>query len=290
MEFRSGSRSGSRTSSFSKKQRMALDEESRLHQSLMSDFSSHMSFNSDERLKELKELRVIKRFQRKCKIFAYFFLFWACFILLNACIGFSSAPFYIPAAKCNKLEPNNDCSFLKSLSYAMYSFEMVGSLLLVIHGLLLIALVDHIKSVRLLQNIRRFSKASFILYIILIIMRIGVYFKVEDEIKGIDNDEADQSFGNFLASYVPDKQGAIALTFILILVFGICFIMNCLSIKLTWRIEAFVTKPTSGRNSALGINERTSSGRISSDSSDDERRKSSEGERKVSRLFFWKKK
>ena len=249
-----------------------------------------MRFNSEERLKELKELRVVRKFQRQCKVFAYFFLFWACFILLNACIGFSSAPFYIPAAKCNKLEPNNDCSFLKSLSSAMYAFEMMGALLLVIHGLLLIALVDHIKSLRLLQAIRRFSKVSLAVYVVLVIMRIGVYFKVEDEIKGIDNDEAEQSFGNFLASYVPDKQGAIAVTFILLVVFGLCFLMNCLSVRLTRRIEAFASKPESGRNSALGINERTGSGQTSSDSSDDERRRSSGSEQgRISWLFFWKK-
>lgn len=127
----------------------------------------------------MKELRVIKKFQKQLKICSYFFLFWAIFILLNACIGFSSAPFYLPEVKCNRLEPNDDCRFLQRLASALYMFEIIGSLLLVIHGLLLIALVDHIKSLRLIQVIRRFTKTVLLLYIVLIIMRIGVYIKVQ---------------------------------------------------------------------------------------------------------------
>lgn len=70
-------------------------------------------------------------------------------------------------------------------------FEMIGSLLLVIHGLLLIALVDHIKTLRLIQVIRRFTKTVLILYTLLIIMRIGVYIKVQSEIADIDVEEED---------------------------------------------------------------------------------------------------
>jgi hypothetical protein len=119
----------------------------------------------------------------------------------------------------------------------------------VIHGLLLIALVDHIKSLKLIKAIRRFTKIVFFLYLVLIIMRIGVYFKVEDELVDIDGREEDKSFGNFLASYIPDKQGAIAFTCILLALFGFCFLMNCITLRLATKIESFVTKPASGPTS-----------------------------------------
>lgn len=116
-------------------------------------------------------------------------MFWAIFILLNACIGFSSAPFYIPDVKCNHLEPSDDCKYLKALTSVLYMFEMVGSLLLVIHGLLLIALIDHIKSIRLITFIKRYAKAVILLYLLLILMRIGVYIKVQSEVSTIDYNE-----------------------------------------------------------------------------------------------------
>lgn len=124
-----------------------------MRESLMSEFSSHLRFASEERLKEIKEMRKVRKFQKRLKVCAYFFLFWSIFILLNACIGFSSAPFYLPEVRCNHLEPNDDCKYLRSLTSALYMFEIIGSLLLVIHGLLLIALVDHIKSLKLIRFI-----------------------------------------------------------------------------------------------------------------------------------------
>lgn len=170
----------------------------------MSNFSSHLHFASEERVKEMKETRVIRKFKKQLKFCAYFFLFWAIFILLNACIGFSSSPFYLPDAKCNNLEPSDECSYLKGLTSALYTFELLGSLLLVIHGLMLIALIDHVKSMRLINSIKRYTKILFFLYLVLIIMRIGVYIKVETKLLDIDNRESDESFGNFLASFVPD--------------------------------------------------------------------------------------
>lgn len=105
-------------------------------------------------------------------------MFWAIFILLNACIGFSSAPFYLPKVECNHLEPSDNCRNLKSLTSAIYMFEIIGSLLLVMHGLLLIALIDHIKSLKLIRFLKRFTRIVVLMYALLIILRIGVYIKV----------------------------------------------------------------------------------------------------------------
>jgi len=55
MEFRR-SGSSSKTSSFIRKNnKNSIDEDTRMQQSLMSEFSSHMKFASEERLKEIRE-------------------------------------------------------------------------------------------------------------------------------------------------------------------------------------------------------------------------------------------
>eukprot|EP00347_Sterkiella_histriomuscorum_P015920 403355183 len=170
-------------------------------------------------------------------------MFWAIFILLNACIGFSSAPFYLPDVRCNHLEPTDDCKYLRQLTSALYMFEIIGSLLLVIHGLLLIALIDHVKSLKLIRFIRKYTKIVLALYLLLIICRVGLYIKVQSEVANIDTEEVDQGFGNFLASFVADPKAAIAVTAILLSLFALCFIMNCFTMRLTSNIEQFVLAP-----------------------------------------------
>ena len=100
------------------------------------------------------------------------------FILINACIGLSSAPFYVPDVKCKRYEPTEDCSNLQRLTSAMYGFEMIGSLLLICHSLIGIALIDYIKNLRLIRFLRQFTRIVLLVYILLIILRVGVYIKV----------------------------------------------------------------------------------------------------------------
>ena len=59
-------------------------------------------------------------------------------------------------------------------------------MLMVIHGLLAIALVDHIKQILLIKIIIKYTKIVFVLYIVLIVFRIGVYIKVHYEITLVD--------------------------------------------------------------------------------------------------------
>ncbi len=39
-------------------------DDSRIQESLMSEFSSHLRYASDERLREINELRIIRKFQK----------------------------------------------------------------------------------------------------------------------------------------------------------------------------------------------------------------------------------
>jgi hypothetical protein len=71
---------------------------------------------------------------------------------------------------------------LRKMTSAMYTVELSGALLLIIHGLLLIALVDHIKSIKLLRIVNKSTKVLIVLYVLLIIVRIGIYFRVHYDV------------------------------------------------------------------------------------------------------------
>ena len=119
-----------RTSSFAQK---LLDvTNSRKNSELMSEFSTTMRFASEERQKEIAEMNQIRKFQKKLKCCSYFFVVFAFFILINACIGFSSAPFYLPNVNCSIVEPDSECLYLKQLTSFLYFIEIFGSLLMVI--------------------------------------------------------------------------------------------------------------------------------------------------------------
>lgn len=120
------------------------------------------------------------------KLYAYFFMFFSCFLLLNACVGFSSAPFYLPSLNCNRVEPTPECETLRKATSAMYTVELVGAVLLIIHGLLMVALLDHIKSIKLLRVVNRLTKALMVIYAVMIIVRIGLYLRVHSDLVDLD--------------------------------------------------------------------------------------------------------
>lgn len=98
--------------------------------------------------------------------------------MLNSCIGFSSAPFYEHYAKCSRIEPDEFCSELRTHVYILYSFEIIGSFVLTIHGLLSIALLDHMKNIKLIRFVNKYTKFANVAYTILVICRVSMYIKV----------------------------------------------------------------------------------------------------------------
>lgn len=128
-------------------------EDPSLDTNLLGTHATSIQLQSEERQKELEDKRELGKFSKQLKYCGYFFIFFSSFLLLNACVGFSSAPFYLPKVDCNSFEPSEDCLALKSVTSAMYSVELAGALLMNVHGLLLIALLDHIRSLRLIKHV-----------------------------------------------------------------------------------------------------------------------------------------
>lgn len=176
--------------------RDSLDCSAQSQSSILTSKSSRYDINDSitfafrmttlERNKELQEQTKIKKFQRKLKLCSTFFLFFALFILLNSCIGFSSAPFYERELSCNRVETTPACETLKAYTSVLYGFELTGSLLLVIHGMICFALADHIKWMKLADIVHKYTKIAFVIYVVIIICRIGLYLKVHYEVLKVD--------------------------------------------------------------------------------------------------------
>ena len=93
-----------------------------------------------------------------------FYVFFSTFILLNASIGASSAPFYDKYTECSKYELTSECEELMKYTSALYGFEVIGSILLSIHGLIGMTLLEYIKKVWLVRTLNYYTKIAVFLY------------------------------------------------------------------------------------------------------------------------------
>lgn len=98
--------------------------------------------------------------------------------MLNACIGASSAPFYDKWTSCSKYELTEQCTKIERLSSAIYAFEVIGSILLVFHGLLGMVLLEYIKNLKLIKIMRCYTQVAFVLYACDALIRIFIYIKI----------------------------------------------------------------------------------------------------------------
>ena len=134
----------------------------------------------------------------------------------------------------------------------MYTVELSGSLILIIHGVLLMALLDHIKSLKMLRAVNKITKGLIVIYGLMVLARIVMYIHVHTHVSELDIKNLDQGFGNFLASYIADNsQAATWITLILISVFALCFIVNILTIKISKQLEEFVIRTESNTNNII---------------------------------------
>ena len=91
----------------------------------------------------------------------------------------------------------------------------------------------------------------------------------------IDDKEEDQGFGNFLAGFVNNTKGAVAVTCLLMSMFLICFFMNLFALRISRNLESFVIEPpineilsTAESDAALNLK------RVSTDSDENKQKKS----------------
>jgi hypothetical protein len=120
----------------------------------------------------------LKMYRRRLKIVSIFFIIFASLIMVNACIGASSAPFYDTETECSTYDTTPECTTLKKYASALYGFEVIGSLILVFHGLLGTVLIDYMKKIWLIRCLNYYTKIALILYVADVILRTAIYFKI----------------------------------------------------------------------------------------------------------------
>lgn len=158
-------------------------------------------------------------------------------ILLNAAIGASSAPFYDKYTVCTRYELTDHCRVLMKYTSVLYGFEVVGSLILVVHGLLGMVLKEYVKRIKVIKTLNYYTKVAIILYAIDVLLRTAIYFKIVSLIEPVEEDGHEVDFGSFLAVYCDGSVDGIIITAILMAIYTVCFMSTCLLWKITNDLE-----------------------------------------------------
>jgi hypothetical protein len=178
------------------------------------------------------------KYRLKLKVISLFFVVFSVFILVNASIGASSAPFYEKYTDCSKLDLTSECKELLKYTSALYGFEVCGSILLVSHGLIGMTLLEYIKKTWLIRTLNYYTKAALFLYSIDALLRCAMYFKIRNLMVPVDEDNYDENFGGFLAVYCENKAVGVIVTCVLLGAYGLCFLSTCF----LWKMSADLHK------------------------------------------------
>jgi len=190
----------------------------------------------DERLMAEDEKFVAHRF--KLKVISLFFVILSCFILLNSCIGASSAPFYDKFTDCNRYDLTDDCKELMKYTSALYGFEVTGALILVVHGLIGATLLEHIKKVWLIRFLNYYTKVALFIYMVDAVLRSAMYWKIKKLVEPVAQDDHEiVDFAGYLAVYCSNQTLAFVITGILLFTYGACFLANCYLWRLTGKLH-----------------------------------------------------
>lgn len=173
------------------------------------------------------------KYRAKLKAVSLFFVFFSVFILLNASIGASSAPFYDKYTDCTKYELTEKCEELMKYTSALYGFEFIGSVVLVIHGLLGMTLLEYIKKTWLIRTLNYYTKIALFFYAGDALLRCSMYFKILNLIAPEEEVSHEQDFGGFLAVACQNQALSVAVTTILLVFYSCCFLSNCYLWKLS---------------------------------------------------------
>lgn len=133
---------------------------------------------------------------------------FALFIILNDCIGLSSAPFYLPNVGCNPIEPSWQCNKLKNLSQAIYIIEMIGGFSLSIQAIGLYYLIENKGNPIASNKIKHMTRIFLAIYSLIWVTRITLFiimiYYAEEH---IENGIQISNYGVFLGNFAFTKGG-----------------------------------------------------------------------------------
>ena len=71
---------------------------------------------------------------------------------------------------------------------ALYSFEVIGSIILTIHGLMGMTLLEYIKKVWLVRTFNYYTKIALLIYTVDALLRSAMYFKILKLVSPVEED------------------------------------------------------------------------------------------------------
>ena len=126
----------------------------------------------------------LKAIRKNIKNSALFFLGFSLFIILNDCVGLSSAPFYSTHVRCKLAEPSDECQTLMTLAKVIYLSEMVAGFMLSVQSILLYYVNDNFSQSFTSFNpkkkidtgkIKRVIKGMLTAYLVILALRVFLY-------------------------------------------------------------------------------------------------------------------
>jgi len=196
---------------------------------------------------QIKEARLIAedekfaKYKVKLKAVSLFFVIFSVFILLNASIGASSAPFYDKDTTCSKYEPTEQCKELAGFTSALYCLEVTGSIILSVHGVLGMTLREHIKKTCLIRFLNIYTRAALLIYALDALLRTAMYFKIKRLLVPVEEEPYKLHFGGYLAVYCEKEVLGVVITAVLLGVYACCFCSTCFMWRLTNQLYATAT-------------------------------------------------
>lgn len=179
----------------------------------------------------------MSKYETKLKLMSLFYIILAIIILLNACIGFSSSPYYERYTSCEKYNLTSECKSLRHRVNVIYSCELIGSVALVVHGLIGMILYDNMRVIWIARLLSCYSRLSILGYAFIIIVRTSYYIDIVPMLQPESSDQNIDSglswFTGMLTVNVQNQTLALVLSIIFVTVISTCFLCDCCLIALS---------------------------------------------------------
>lgn len=99
---------------------------------------------------------------------------------------------------------------------------------------------DNITSLKIAKCLKTTCKASLAAYIILFLIRLGMFFDIHSQVKMIDQSHEDKGIGSFFAEYIDDMTGSILISLLILFLFFAFYASNFWMISVMTKMIDFI--------------------------------------------------
>ena len=157
------------------------------------------------------------------------------FVLLNACIGLSSAPFFATDTACSLYNSNNNtpaCEGLQGSATGLYAVEIAYSLVLVVNGCVTIALADNLTNVCLRKTNSVYAKLGLLVYPFLMIARVSLYAQLCQSLTSSTTTTDFSFYANLFGVYAQSPITQAMVTSTVLVLYVVCYGLGVKVIRL----------------------------------------------------------